>query len=118
MKKAVIILAIAFLITAVFISGCQTGTEKETIVVTEETGESAEADTGEFVGGPMSCEDTDGGKDKETKGTVSGVDIDGKEYEFDDECVVTWLVEYFCEGDEYKNQNFICDNDCKNGACI
>lgn len=115
MKKTLIVLAIAFLITAVFISGCQTA-EKETVVITSDT-EAAE-EPAEHVGGPMSCEDTDNGKDKETKGTVSGVDIDGNSYEFEDECVETWLIEYFCEGDEYKNQNFICDNDCENGACI
>jgi hypothetical protein len=115
MKKAMIILAIAFLITAVFISGCQTAPENETVVVTSDT---EAGETTEYVGGPMSCEDTDSGKDKETKGEVSGVDIDGNTYSYDDECVETWLIEYFCDGDEHKNQNFICDNECKNGACI
>ena len=114
MKKIGIILAIAFLITAIFISGCAT-TENETIVVASDNGEKG---TTEYVGGPMSCEDSDAGKDKETAGTVTGVDIDGNSYELDDECVVTWLIEYFCDGNEQKNQNFICDKDCKDGACI
>ena len=115
MKKLAIILAIAFLVTAIFISGCNTEQETPTIVLTSDKETKA---TTAHVGGPMSCEDSDGGKDKETAGTVTGVDIDGNSYELDDECVVTWLVEYFCDGDEQKNQNFICDNDCQDGACV
>ena len=107
-------MAIAFVAIAIFVSGCNTD-ENNTIVLTKDNEVMPED---KFVGGPMSCEDTDGGKDKETKGTVSGVDIDGNSYEYDDRCVETWLVEYFCDGDEYKNQNFICDNDCEKGACI
>ena len=113
MKKTVIFLAIAFLITAIFISGCQPSADN-TVVVTsdQETTESVQ------VSGEYGCTDSDDGKDKETKGTVTGVDIDGNAYEHDDFCVETWLVEYYCDGDKQMNQNFICDNDCKNGACI
>jgi len=115
--KKIAILLIAFLAVAVFISGCSTS-ENETIVVTDNGDTTSDIKPTEFVGGDMSCEDSDDGKDKETKGTISGVDIDGNTYEYEDECVATWLVEYFCDGDEQKNQNFICDNDCQNGACV
>ena len=114
MKKTILVLAIALLITAVFISGCaKTEEQKETVVVTPE--ESAVDET-PAVPAEMSCTDTDAGNKKEAKGEVSGVDVNGREYSFKDTCYEEQvIVEYFCDGNQYKNQNYFCD--CKNGAC-
>lgn len=112
MKKYAII-AILVLILAIFISGCQTAEKETTIIVSDVIEEpTASAPTGMF------CKDSDRGNDKNTAGVVTGLDENGEEYEFEDECVVTWLIEYYCKGNKVENQNYICDNDCKKGACI
>ena len=111
MKKYAII-AIFVLILAIFISGCQTAENEIIVETSDKVAEPAATPAG------MYCEDTDGGNNKDTAGVVSSVDENGEEYEFEDDCVVSWLVEYYCEGDRVANQNYVCDNDCKKGACI
>jgi uncharacterized protein YceK len=115
MKKTILVLAIALLITAILLSGCgKTEEQKETKIVTSE--KSSEENTSAAAPAEMSCTDTDDGNKKETKGAVSGVDVNGKEYNLKDTCYEEQvIVEYFCDGNQYKNQNYFCD--CKNGAC-
>lgn len=66
----------------------------------------------------VGCSDSDGGLTKETAGKVSGVK-DGEEYTVYDRCIAGLLVEYYCEGDSYQNQNLRCPEgtECLSGAC-
>lgn len=66
--------------------------------------------------GALSCTDSDGGKIKEVKGTVTGVDINGESFSKSDECVRgMFLIEYYCDGNALANYNYECK--CEEGAC-
>ena len=63
---------------------------------------------------PITCFDTDGGKNYYVKGTVSSksglrTDICGKGND---------LIEYYCEGDRIRSIIYNCPNGCKDGACM
>jgi len=58
------------------------------------------------------CEDTDGGVNKDVKGIVSVEDEDHV-----DSCVAGLLIEYSCDGNKATNQNIRCPDGCKNGKC-
>ena len=66
------------------------------------------------------CTDTDGGKNKEVKGTVS---YTGRAYSYTDYCFSRgkgpgkYLKEYFCLSG-IESQDFLCDNTCIDGACV
>lgn len=64
------------------------------------------------------CTDSDGGLTKETAGKVTGV-LNGEEYTVYDRCIAGLLIEYFCEGNTYQNQNLRCPEGtrCVGGAC-
>ena len=65
-----------------------------------------------------SCTDSDEGLTKETAGKVTGT-LDGKEYIVYDRCMAGLLIEYYCEGSVYTNQNLRCpqETECLSGAC-
>jgi len=65
-----------------------------------------------------SCTDSDGGITKETAGKVTG-NLDGEEYTIYDKCMAGLLIEYYCEGNSYQNQNLRCPEGtkCAGGAC-
>jgi hypothetical protein len=70
---------------------------------------------GECIEGPK-CMDSDDGKDKFTKGTVTVEDD-----EYDDNCYSNSAVlEYFCSGDNVKTEKLTCgsDHECSNGKCV
>lgn len=70
---------------------------------------------------PKGCIDTDGGIEKETKGTVS---YRNRDYKYTDYCFPRgigpekWLNEYYCLADRITSENFQCYNGCVDGACI
>jgi hypothetical protein len=69
---------------------------------------------GECIEGPK-CMDSDDGKDKFTKGTVT---VEGEDY--DDDCYSkSSVLEYFCSGDSVKTEKIGCgsDHECLNGKC-
>lgn len=63
-----------------------------------------------------SCVDSDDGITVDRAGKVSGV-LDGEEYTIYDECIAGLLVEYYCEDNNYGNQNIRCPEECSGGAC-
>jgi hypothetical protein len=73
---------------------------------------------------PDSCSDTDGGFDIFLQGTVSGYNL-GNLYEHTDYCLnTTFLVEYYCFGDQYSYVHNNCDDtgnytmQCITGECV
>lgn len=74
------------------------------------------------VEGQNSCTDSDEGKNLYEPGKVSGF-INDNVFEKSDMCIFDTgytLVEYFCEGNKYDHQYFVCPNGCDEeiGACI
>ena len=59
------------------------------------------------------CTDSDLGKDTSLKGKVSL----GNQ-SFLDKCVSNFVIEYYCEDGQALSQNFRCENNCDNGACV
>lgn len=109
---AVVFIAL-FLITA----GCKKEgavTPTATQTTTDMTGKVAQQ-VGEF-----SCADSDGGVAAEKAGKVTGLS-NGEEYVYYDKCYPPSpiLVEYYCEGNEFKNQNVRCPSGtkCLGGLC-
>ncbi len=105
--------AVVFIALFLIIAGCK----KEgavTPATTDVTGKVAQ-DVGEF-----SCTDSDGGVVGEKAGKVSGLS-NGEEYVYYDKCYPPSpiLVEYYCEGNEWKNQNINCPagTRCLGGSC-
>jgi len=109
---------IIVLFLTVFIIGCSKKGTSVTGLATD-AGQITEAKATpmvqRFSGG---CIDSDAGITKETAGKVSGV-LNGKEYVLYDRCIAGFLIEYFCEDNTYKNQNFRCPSgtECLSGAC-
>jgi hypothetical protein len=65
------------------------------------------------------CTDSDGGKDYNVKGTITGLDGNGVISTDTDFCRDSnVLVEWFCSGVYRTNTNYQCPNGCKDGACI
>ena len=63
------------------------------------------------------CEETDDGKDYETKGSVSGY-MYGDYGTWTDECTSTdELREYYCDGYNVRETLVVCPNGCRDGAC-
>ena len=94
MKK---LLIFSLMVLGLFLAGCK----------------DASMDSGAAVIELDSCEDSDGGMDKNVEGTVS---VDGKE--FDDQCVAGLVIEYYCDNGKAANQNMRCDNECISGRCV
>ncbi|MBD3210875.1 hypothetical protein GF318_05850, partial [Candidatus Micrarchaeota archaeon] len=72
-------------------------------------------ENGRCVEGPA-CMDSDSGKDKYTKGTVT---VDGEDY--DDECYdEDEVIEYYCDGDDPQSDKMSCgtDHECMMGKCV
>jgi len=64
------------------------------------------------------CTDTDG-QDYNTKGTVSGQDEHTDYYTETDYCLTDKdLVEFKCAGSIKVQEQYLCDNGCKNGKCV
>lgn len=51
------------------------------------------------------------------QGKVYGKKVNGEEYKKYDYCEGEKLMEYLCLGDEYKIEDYSCDNGCFEGAC-
>lgn len=68
--------------------------------------------------GKKSCKDSDGGKNPNTRGSVSGVAEDV--YEYTDFCAdgTKFLIEYYCEGLSYKEKSIKCSGSCSSGRCV
>ncbi len=59
-----------------------------------------------------SCVDSDGGKNPESFGMVKAIDA-GNSHEIKDACIGDfYLVEAYCEGNQAKTENFICQKQC------
>lgn len=67
--------------------------------------------------GKKSCTDSDKGINSNIKGSVSGLAEDI--YEYTDMCAegTKFLVEYYCEGVDYKDKTVKCLNGCSAGKC-
>ncbi len=102
------LLLIAIIVSGLILAGCaQTGTDSVTgtAVKSPELVESAED----------ICFDSDDGINKDIAGKVTGM-LNGQEFEFSDTCIRGHhVIEYYCEENTYKNQNFACQ--CTDGAC-
>jgi len=61
------------------------------------------------------CTDTDGGKNYYVKGEVY---YSVQDFSATDWCREDYILEYYCEGDRYKEFVYKCPNGCKDGACI
>ena len=100
-----VLLGIAIALTLTF-TGCSSGSEVKLPVegrATSVLGEEAPAGT--------ACHDSDGGINKEIRGTVTFGNRT-----VSDECVGPFLVEYYCDDGRLANQNIRCD--CSAGKCI
>jgi len=64
-----------------------------------------------------SCTDSDDGQDYFTKGTVTVKDGDSTETN-EDSCHDRALREYYCTGTASNYAQYLCPDDCKNGACV
>ena len=62
-----------------------------------------------------SCIDSDNGINKETRGTIIGIENEAA-FEYQDKCIAGLLIEYYCENNKPSNQNLRCN--CLDGACI
>ena len=63
------------------------------------------------------CRDSDGGKNYYQRGFVTIIEGLEKKW-FYDYCSRDVLHEYFCDGNEVKEENYTCLLGCMNGACI
>ena len=73
--------------------------------------------TGGVAAAGQSCTDSDSGIMPEKFGTVSGLDQDGRNYAFADECAEVLLSEQYCDGSKPMSKTIKCSNGCKAGAC-
>lgn len=64
----------------------------------------------------VSCKDSDGGVNAEMFGIVETVLNDGKVVKYEDSCLGSFLVEYYCSGNDVLNKNIPCTN-CLGGVC-
>ena len=102
------LLLIALVISAIILAGCGTGTKSIT-GTTIKTVEKSQASSGDM------CFDSDNGINERIQGKVTGI-LNGQKYEIQDKCIRKhYVVEYYCEGNHYKNKNFVCQ--CMDGAC-
>lgn len=105
------LLLIALIISAVILAGCsKTGTKTPTgnFIKTE----AEETPTKSYIN---TCTDSEDGINERVKGTVTGM-LNGVKYEIEDKCIrKDYVIDYYCEGDVYKNKNFVCQ--CLDGAC-
>ncbi len=116
-------------ILVIFLIGC-TKTEIVSQQISEPTSQaSSQPTSGEDEGDIIksipddelaaSCTDTDSGIDKTSRGIVSGKWYDETTFENEDDCLGgVYLVEYYCDNNQPKSRNFICENGCKKGVCI
>lgn len=72
-----------------------------------------------FVSGQeIFCTDNDGGKNYYEKGDVNFVSL-GENKTLQDKCYnEKTLLEYFCEDNMMRNENFDCSDGCSEGVCI
>lgn len=64
------------------------------------------------------CNDSDGGKNYDEDGTVFGKISRSQSGSKSDFCSSnTQLTEYYCDGKFVKNEKYICENGCADGAC-
>jgi len=117
--RRVIILAMVLL----FVLGCKGGTtSSEDDAITGNAVVDVEEELAEPVKRaskkPGSCEDSDGGVERDKAGKVMGIS-DSEEYTLYDKCIAGILLEYYCEQDKSQNQNLRCPEGtkCLGGAC-
>lgn len=68
---------------------------------------------------PLTCTDTDNGKDYAVNGTVTSTDAAGVSTNYADECKSrNQLKEYYCENNTSKSEIKICNGTCQNGKCV
>ena len=67
---------------------------------------------------PTSCSDSDLGKDAATAGTVTTVDVSGKENLYEDKCRGRNVLEYSCSGNSVASEEIECADVCVDGACV
>lgn len=117
-KRWLIVLLVLFLL------GCtktEVVSEKVTTVASTETPTvtQPEAQETNVTETTMTCTDTDSGIDSASRGTITGTNTDGTTFELTDKCYGSvFLVEYYCDNNQQKNQNFKCENGCKSGVCV
>ena len=113
MRKIIVFWAVVFIALFLIIAGCKKE-EAVTQTATDVTGKVTQP-VGEF-----SCTDSDDGVAAEKAGKVTGLS-NGEEYVYYDKCYPPSpiLVEYYCEGNEWKNQNVNCPSGtkCLGGLC-
>jgi len=68
---------------------------------------------------PVVCTDSDGGKDYFIEGTVNGL-IGEEQFTLIDNCDTPTdkVIEYYCEGNQIKSEEYECVNGCQDGACV
>ena len=71
----------------------------------------------ESIGKPLTCIDSDGGKDYESAGTVLTKSSTGATTTHVDTCEDEKLLEYYCDGGNYPRKEVISCY-CKYGVCI
>lgn len=111
-------LLLAAVLVAVLAAGCgkrQDLASAAIATVVETEAEATEA-AGSGSAGP-GCTDSDNGINAGESGSVEGVSGEGADFDFDDRCVGTILIEYSCENNGYTSQNIRCSGECEDGAC-
>lgn len=71
-----------------------------------------------LTSGPNTCSDSDGGKDYLKRGMVSFFSH-GSGTSFEDRCVGDYMLEYYCDGNSYREERHICSGGyCSGGVCV
>ena len=70
----------------------------------------------------VTCDDSDGGYDVYTKGTITGphTSDSARQYTSTEYCINdVWLHEYYCGADHLvTGDSYVCSNGCQDGACL
>lgn len=104
MKHIILVAVIASIL--ILAAACSTTTRSITgTTIKSDTIKAEEPQTPSI---PDTCTDSDNGIDEKVKGEVSGV-LNGEEYKLEDNCIRRqMLIEYYCDGSQYKNKNIAC----------
>lgn len=124
MKKYVILL---FIFSALFIIGCNEKEEETTedneitaqVYKVDEIIEEELPEPEEEIVTVKLCHDTDNSFNQWTPGRVFGYYDNAQRFEFRDECKdQTFVLEFYCENEEPKQDIYLCTNGCVDGACL
>jgi len=108
------LILIAFVVSVLVLAGCS-GTPTGSFVGVEDDEPQAGAGAAPAKNYINTCTDSEDGINERIKGTVTGM-LNGVKYEIEDKCIKKdYVIDYYCDGDVYKNKNFVCQ--CSDGAC-